>query len=134
MEKQSFKTKTSLSNDKSIQNASLLNFDLPTLVENIKLSQSWVQGKLNAVILLKSPEKQIVLTALHEDTEINSFQSNDSITVQIIEGKLKFHTRKVSVMLGRGQILTLHENIKYSMLTKEKTVFLLTIASSKMLN
>jgi len=134
MEKQSFKTETSLSNDKSIQNASLLNFDLPTLVENIKLSQSWVQGKLNAVILLKSPEKQIVLTALHEDTEINSFQSSDSITVQIIEGKLKFHTRKVSVMLGRGQILTLHENIKYSMLTKEKTVFLLTIASSKMLN
>ncbi|HEY5589542.1 MAG TPA: hypothetical protein VIK55_00860 [Paludibacter sp.] len=134
MEKQSFKTETSLSTDKSIQNASLLNFDLPTLVENIKLSQSWVQGKLNAVILLKSPEKQIVLTALHEDTEINSFQSSDSITVQIIEGKLKFHTRKVSVMLGRGQILTLHENIKYSMLTKEKTVFLLTIASSKMLN
>ena len=134
MEKQSFKTETSLSTDKSIQNASLLNFDLPTLVENIKLSQSWVQGKLNAVILMKSPEKQIVLTALHEDTEINSFQSSDSITVQIIEGKLKFHTRKVSVMLGRGQILTLHENIKYSMLTKEKTVFLLTIASSKMLN
>jgi len=95
MGKQSFKKETSLSNDKSIQNASLFNFDLPTLVENIKLSQSWVQGKLNAVILLKSPEKQIVLTSLLEDTEINSFQSNDSITVQIIEGKLKFHTRKV---------------------------------------
>ena len=82
------------------------------------------------MILLKSPDKQIVLTALHEGTEINSFQSNDSITFQIIEGKLKFQTRKESVTLNKGQLLTLHENIKYSLTTSEETVFLLTIANS----
>ena len=81
------------------------------------------------MILLKSPGKQIVLTALHEGTEINSYQSNDSITLQIIEGKLRFQTRKESITLDKGQLLTLHENIKYSLSTMEETVFLLTIAN-----
>lgn len=34
-----------------------------------------------AMVLLKSPEKQIVLTALHGGTEIQSYQSNDSISL-----------------------------------------------------
>ena len=80
--------------------------------------------------LLKSPEKQIVLTALHEGTEINSFQANDSITFQIIEGKLVFYANKESVTLEMGQMMTVQEKVKYSLTTWEDTVFLLTIATS----
>jgi quercetin dioxygenase-like cupin family protein len=98
----------------------------------MKHSHVWEQGELNAMILLNTPGKQILLTALHEGTEIDSFQSNDSITFHIIEGKLKFHTRKESVTLNKGQLLTLHEKIKYSLKTREETVFLLTIAGSIM--
>jgi quercetin dioxygenase-like cupin family protein len=129
MEKESLKGKPPLPKDNRSLNASLLTFDLPTLIEMMKHSHAWAKGELNAMILLKSPDKQIVLTALHEGTEIKSFQSNDSITFQIIEGKLKFHTRKESVTLDQGQLLTLHENIKYSLTTREETVFLLTIAN-----
>lgn len=109
-------------------NASLHTFDLPALIQKMKLSYSWAKGELNAMILLKRPDKQIVLTTLHEDTEIISFQSDDSITFQIIEGKLWFHTQKESITLNKGQLLTLHENIKYSLTTREETVLLLTIA------
>ena len=129
MEKETLKTKVPLAKEKRSQNASLLTFDLPALIETMKQSQTWAKGELNAMILLKSPDKQIVLTALHEGTEIKSFQSNDLITFQIIEGKVKFHTRKESVILDKGQLLTLHENIKYKLITKEETVFLLTIAN-----
>jgi len=79
---------------------------------------------------LKSPVKQIVLTALHEETEIIFNQSKDAITFQIIEGQLKFQTEDESVMLEKGQLLTLHKNIKYSLTTKEETVFLLTITTA----
>ena len=106
---------------------SLFTFDLPTLIENMKNSSAWAEGELNAMILFKRPEKQIVLTALHEGTKIDSFQANDSVTFQIIEGKLKFHTTKESVTLKRGQLLALHENIKYSLTSRKETVFLLTI-------
>jgi quercetin dioxygenase-like cupin family protein len=123
------KTKPPLPRDDRSPNDSLLTFDLPILIDKMKHSNTYTRGELNAMILLKSPEKQIVLTALHEGTEIKSFQSNDSITFQIIEGKLTFHTRKKSVILDKGQLLTLHENIKYSLTTKEETVLLLTIAN-----
>jgi quercetin dioxygenase-like cupin family protein len=95
----------------------------------MKQSYTWSNGELNALILLKSPDKQIILTAMHEGTEIKSFQSNDSITFQIIEGKLRFHIRKDTVTLNEGQLMTLDENIKYRLTTEEETVFLLTISN-----
>ena len=129
MEIETLNTKPSIPKDKRSLNSSLFSFDLPILIENMKHSHTWEKGELNAMILLKSHGKQIVLTALHEGTEINSFQSNDSITFQIIEGELKFHARKESVTINKGKLLTLHENIKYSLTTMEETVFLLTIAN-----
>jgi quercetin dioxygenase-like cupin family protein len=129
MGKETFKANYLVYKENALLNPSLLIFDLPTLVERMKHKQSWANGELNAMILLKTPEKQIVLTAIHDGTEIESFQSNDSITFQIIEGKLMFHTRKKSVTLDKGQLLTLHENIKYSLTSKEETVLLMTIVS-----
>lgn len=132
MEKETLITKPADSKENKILNASLLVFDLPLLIEKMKHSHSWAEGDLSAMILLKRADKQIVLTAFREGTKIKSFQSNDSITFQIIEGKLKFHTRKESVILGKGQLLAFHENIKYSLTTKEETVFLLTIANGNL--
>ena len=108
----------------------LLGFNLPSLIATMKQSYTWANGELNALILLKSPEKQIILTAIHVGTEIKSFQSNDSITFQIIEGRLRFHIRKDILTLNEGQLMTLHENIKYRLTTQEETVFLLTISDS----
>jgi len=116
-------------NDYMSSSPSLSMFDLPNLVEKMKNNQSWVNGDLHSMVLLKTPNKQIVLTAMHDGTEIQSFQSGDSITFQIIEGKLIFHTKHESVILEKGQVLTLHENIKYSLTTNKETVLLLTIAS-----
>ena len=123
-------TKPPLPKENRSLNSSLLTFDLPALIENIKHSHIWTKGELNAMILLKSPDKQIVLTALHKGTEISSFHSGDSITFHIIEGKLKFHTQKKSVTLDKGQLLTLHEKTNYRLTSREETVFLLTITNN----
>lgn len=108
----------------------LLGFNLPSLIATMKQSDTWANGELNALVLLKSPKKQIILTAMHEGTEIESFQSNDSITFQIIEGRLKFHVRKDTVTLNEGQLMTLDENINYSLSSQVETVFLLTISDA----
>lgn len=127
MEKESLKTNSCFYEPQRPFDLSSFTFDLPTIIENMKHSSTWAEGELNAMILYKRPEKQIVLTALHEGTKIDSFQANDSVTFQIIEGKLKFHTINESITLKRGQLLALHENIKYSLTSGEETVFLLTI-------
>lgn len=119
-----------LSKELTSHNAPILNYNLPFLIEKLKQKHSKAPGELNAIILLKSLDTQIVLTALHEGTAINSFQSNDSITFQIIEGKLNFHTATESVKLDQGQLHTLREKTKYSLTTNEETVFLLTIAGN----
>lgn len=105
-------------------------FDLPTLIENLKKSHAWLKGELNSLILLNNPEKQILLTALHEGMEINSFQSKDSITIQIIEGRLEFHTRNETVTLFEEQSFRFDENVNFSLTTNEETMFLLIMETS----
>jgi quercetin dioxygenase-like cupin family protein len=112
-----------------MNNSPVLTFDLPTLIEKLKHSNKWAKGELKAMILLNSPYRQIVLTALQKGTEINSFQSSDSITFQTIEGKLQFYIHNETVILNKGQVLTLYENIKYRLTSREESVFLLTIAN-----
>jgi hypothetical protein len=108
----------------------LLAFDLPSLIESMKQSYTWANGELNALVLLKSHDKQVILTAMHDGTEILSYQSNDSVTFQIIEGKLHFHIRKDTITLNKDQLLTLEEHIKYRLTTDQETVFLLTISTN----
>ena len=130
MEKEMWGTRPLLhkEDNKSLK-TSLLTFDLPILIEKMKHESEWGRGDLSSMILLNSPDKQLMHIALHEGTKIKSYQSNDSVIFHIIEGKLKFHTRKESVTLDKGNLLTLHENIKYSLTTKEETMLLLTIAN-----
>jgi len=96
----------------------------------MKQSYTWANGELNALVLLKSPKKKVILTAMHGGTEIKSYQANDSVTFQIIEGRLQFHIRKDTVILNKGQVMTLDENARYSLSTEEETVFLLTISDN----
>lgn len=121
------KTETVLENNNALHHYSLHVSDIPSLIEKMKQEPKWTEGWLNSIVLLKNFNKQIILTALHEGIEINSFQSNESTTFHIIEGKVKFRTSKGSVFIEKGQVLTLHEKIKYSLTIKEETVLLLTI-------
>lgn len=104
-------------------------FDLPSLIERMKDSRSWKNGELKTLTLLNVPGRQIVLTAIHEGTEIDSFQTCDSITLQIVEGRILFRTSKEVKFLDEGQALTLFENIKYSFTARAETVVLLTLAN-----
>lgn len=124
-------TESSFSEGSILVNPSLFFADMPAMIKTMKQSSAWIEGDLNAVVLMRRPEIQIVLTALHEGTEIDSFQSDESITIRIIVGAMHFNTSKESVLLQKGQQMTLNEKVKYSLTTTEGTVFLLTITSQK---
>jgi hypothetical protein len=107
----------------------VITVDLPSLIENMKHSSSRAKGELKAMILLNNPDRQILLTILPEKTEISAFQANDSVTIQIIEGELMFHSPRESLTIRKGQFLMLHEKVKYSLTNIQETVFLLTISN-----
>jgi len=110
---------------------SMQQFDLPSLIKNMKDPKTWDKGGLKTLTLINIPGTQIVLTALHEDTEIESFQSCNSVTIEIVEGRIFFRTRKESHILDEGQTLTLFEKVEYSITAREETVVLFTLACCK---
>jgi len=114
-------------------NAPLLVLNLPLLIQRLNKRNTGDQEKLSAIILLKRPEKQIVLAAFREGTTMKSYQSNDSMTFQVIQGQLIFQTRKKSMILRNGQFLQLYDKIKYSITTNEETVFLITYLNGELL-
>lgn len=104
--------------------------DLPGLIRRMKLSNAWAMGNLNAMILEKNTRENVVLVALHEGTEIISYQANDSITFRVLEGKMKFKSRNTSAALDSGQVLTLNDKVKYRLTASEETVLLMSIAKN----
>lgn len=128
MEAETLNNTNLYNSDVKFMNNHAVPYDLPKLIKKMKDTPGWKNGDLAAKILLKSPSKQIVLTVLHDDTEIKSFQSGDSITFHIIEGKVKYHSREETVILENGQPMTLYNNIKFSLTTNDEgSAFLLTI-------
>jgi quercetin dioxygenase-like cupin family protein len=107
-----------------------MNFDIPSLIETLKQDPSWSRRELSTMVLLKSPVKNIVLTLLPAGIEIRSVQLNDTITYQILEGKLKFQIRNESVVLCKGELLKLNEKTKYQFDSLEESAFLLTSENS----
>lgn len=106
-------------------------FDLPAIVRRLKKEESWSKGELSSVILLQSPSVKVLLTLLPGDTEVISYQADDSITFQILEGSLVVHIRNESIRLNEGEVLTLDEKIKYSFDSVEETAVLMTLVSQK---
>jgi hypothetical protein len=116
--------------DNRLFDVSVQNLDLPLLIYGMKHEYSSKRGEPKVKILLNNQEKQVLLTLLHASTEIGSFQANESITFQIIEGRIKFQTRKESIVLEKGQMRRLTENIQYRLISDEETVLILIIINS----
>jgi len=116
---------TSFISYNKLLNKSVFQYDLPELIKKMKNTPGWRNGELAATVLLKSPGKQIVLTLLHDDTEVNSFQSGDSLTLQMIAGKIELITPSKTVILNYDQLLTLNDKTKFRLTSLEESVFLL---------
>jgi hypothetical protein len=130
MELETTKIKPTEWDDSGSLNPSLLSFDINSLVAAMKQSKTWTEGNLNSMVLFRSPGKQIVLSALHEDTEVILNNELDSVTITVIEGRIQFQTRDETVILNKDELLTVHDKMKYCLTTLETTAFLLTIESS----
>lgn len=106
-------------------------FDLPAIIRRLKKEESWSKGELSSVILLQSPSVKVLLTLLPGETEVVSYQADDSITFQVLEGSLVMHIRNEFIRLNEGEVLTLDEKIKYSFDSVEETAVLMTLVSQK---
>jgi quercetin dioxygenase-like cupin family protein len=71
---------------------------------------------------------RIVLIGLHPNAELIPHKANGVISVQVLEGKIKFITEQQNSIIEKGQMIALHENITHSVIALIESCFLLTLA------
>lgn len=114
-----------------IIDAEMVVMNLNTAQEQIISESAWLNSDRNAITLFKSEELRIVLIALHAEAELKPHRAPGTITVQVLEGNIRFKTDKRESILGKDEMLTLHTGIKHSVFALTQAVFLLTIAIEK---
>lgn len=114
-----------------VLNAQLVEMDLNKFIEQIKNEPTWKTSDRNSVTIFKSETMRIVLMGLHENAELKSHKANGVISVQTLEGKINFVTEMQSVILEKGQMIALEENIIHSVMALKESFFLLTLSMNK---
>lgn len=107
--------------------APLLSINIPAFIEQIKQEITWKESDRNTITVFKTNGMRIVLIALHKGAEMATHTAKGIISVQVLEGQIKFTTDAQTSALNRGHMLTLHEGIAHSVLAIEESVFLLTL-------
>ena len=110
--------------------APLVSIDIPSFIEQLKQESTWKESDRNTITVFKTNGLRIVLIALHEGAEMAKHKAEGIISVQVLEGQLKFTTDMKSVELSKGQMLALHERIPHSVLALKEAVFLLTLTTT----
>ncbi|MGZ8557333.1 MAG: cupin domain-containing protein [Chitinophagaceae bacterium] len=106
----------------------LLLINLPALTKQIKEEEAWIKNDRNAITVFKTTGMNIVLIALHAHAELKTHTAPGTISVQVLDGTIKFDTPDESLEIKKGQLLTLHAGVSHSVLAVEESVFLLTMA------
>ena len=125
-----FNEATSQRSQDHLLDAPLVSINLPAFTEQLKQESTWKESDRNSITVFKTDGMRIVLIGLHAGAEMAKHTANNHISVQVLEGQLKYTTDARSVELSKGQMLALHERIPHSVLAIKETVFLLTLTTT----
>lgn len=107
--------------------ASLVTMDLNQFIEQLKNESTWKESDRNSITIFKSDSVSIVLIGLHEDAELKNHPANGIISLQVLEGQVKYIIDGQTIELQKGMMLALHQKIPHLIAQKE-TFCLLTVA------
>lgn len=112
-------------------NPTLLEIDLPDYINQLKNEKKWVDSDRNSVTVFKSDTMRIVLLGLKNNAEIKSHQATGVISVQVLEGRITFITEDKKLIIEKGQMVALQQNIIHSVHALAESFFLLTLSINK---
>ncbi len=110
--------------------APLLTFDLRALVLQVKNEDAWRHGERHTMPLVKTERMRVILIALRAGAALSSHRADGPITVQVIEGRIRFSAEAKTVTLTEGHMLSLQAGIPHAVDAVEESVFLLTVAAA----
>lgn len=111
--------------------APMVPIDIAAYIQQLNMEEAWQKNDHNAITVFKSDTYRLVLVGMHKEAQIETHLAEGIISVQVIEGKIKFSTESESVELGNRQMVVLHERILHSVTALEESFFLLSIVAEK---
>ena len=112
--------------DRSL-NASLVEIDLNKFIAELKQETTWADSDRNSITVFKSYNMTIVLIGVHANAELKTHIAKGHISVQVLDGEIKFTAEQQTVSLEKGEMICLQENIPHSVLAVKESFFLLTM-------
>jgi quercetin dioxygenase-like cupin family protein len=110
--------------------APLVSIDIPQFIKELKKESAWENSDRNGITVYKTDGMCIVLIALHEDAIMQKHVAEGIISVQVLEGEINFNTGEQSVLIKKGQMITLHKGLPHSVAATKESVFLLTMTNT----
>lgn len=107
--------------------APLLTLDLKREIEQLRSEGRWQSGH-TAKTLVKYSDFRVVLIVLKAGGHLEKHRTEARISVQTLDGRIRFSTAERSVELAAGQMLTLEHDISHDVEGIADSAFLLTIA------
>ena len=87
---------------------------------------TWAESDHNSITVFKSESMTIVLIGMHANAELKTHIAKGHISLQVLDGEIKFTAEHQTVSIGKGQMISLKENIPYSVLAIKECFILLT--------
>jgi len=109
----------------------LLQFNLNMEIEKLRQEDAWKTTSRNTKTLVKYPDLRIVLISLKSGKRMENHRTDESISIQVLSGKLRLHLPGQTVELRHGHLLTLERALPHDVEAMEDSAFLLTLSWPK---
>lgn len=111
-----------------VLSSNLVEMDVNQFIQQIKSEKVWAESDHNSITIFKSDKMRIVLIGMHEGATLKTHTANAIISVQVVEGSIKFTADEQTIALEKGKMIALQEKIPHSVFAIEDSFFLLTLA------
>ena len=101
--------------------------DIPSFIKQLKSEKAWEENDRNSITVFKTGKMSIVIVALHKNAEMTTDHSDNVLSLQVIEGKIKLFANNDTLEVRKEQVIALHDKISYRVQALKKSVFLLTL-------
>lgn len=111
-----------------ILSSNLVEMDVKQFIQQIRSEKVWAESDHNSITIFKSEKMRIVLIGMHKGATLKTHTANAIISVQVVEGSIKFTADEQTIALEKGKMIALQEKIPHSVFAIEDSFFLLTLA------
>lgn len=111
--------------------ASIARFDLSAELERLRGRVEYGSGDPTGSTLVKEADLRVVLIALRAGGRMHEHDTSGPISVQPIEGRIRFAAGSEQIELAPGEIVALKPGVSHHVEALEDAAFLLTVGRTK---